>query len=140
MNSILLIGRVLFAFIFVTSGLSHLAKVDAMAGYAKFKKVPAAKFSVLVSGALMALGGLSIILGVYADLGALVIAILLIVMALKMHDFWAQTDAQAKQNETYAFFKNISMAGGALIIFAIAATEGSDYGWTLTDSLWQLAK
>jgi hypothetical protein len=32
------------------------------------------------------------------------------------------------------------MAGGALIIFAIAATEGSDYGWTLTNSLWQLAK
>ena len=140
MNSILLIGRILFAFIFVTSGLNHLAKVDAMAGYAKFKKVPVAKFSVLVSGALMALGGLSIILGVYADLGALVIAILLIVMALKMHDFWTQTDEQAKQTEMISFFKNISMAGGALIMFAIAATEGSDYGWTLTDSLWQLAK
>ena len=140
MNSILLIGRILFAFIFVTSGLNHLAKVDAMAGYAKFKKVPAAKFSVLVSGALMALGGISIILGVYADLGALLIAILLFVMALKMHDFWTQTDAQAKQTEMISFFKNISMAGGALIIFAIAATEGSDYGWTLTESLWQLAK
>jgi hypothetical protein len=32
------------------------------------------------------------------------------------------------------------MAGGALIMFAIAATKDSDYGWTLTDSLWQLAK
>ena len=140
MNTVLLIGRILFALIFVSSGLSHLAKVEAMTGYAKFKKVPAAKLSVLVSGALLALGGLSIVLGVYADLGALVIAILLIVMALKMHDFWTQTDAQAKQTETISFFKNISMAGGALIIFAIAATEGSDYGWTLTDSLWQLAK
>ena len=140
MNTVLLIGRILFALIFVSSGLSHLAKVEAMTGYAKFKKVPAAKLSVLVSGALLALGGLSIVLGIYADLGALVIAILLIVMALKMHDFWTQTDAQAKQTETISFFKNISMAGGALIIFAIAATEGSDYGWTLTDSLWQLAK
>ena len=140
MNTVLLIGRILFALVFVSSGLSHLAKVEAMAGYAKFKKVPAAKLSVLVSGALLALGGLSIVLGVYADLGALVIAILLIVMALKMHDFWTQTDAQVKQTETISFFKNISMAGGALIIFAIAATEGSDYGWTLTDSLWQLAK
>jgi putative oxidoreductase len=140
MNTVLLIGRILFALVFVSSGLSHLAKVEAMAGYAKFKKVPAAKLSVLVSGALLALGGLSIILGVYADLGALVIAILLILMALKMHDFWTQTDAQVKQTETISFFKNISMAGGALIIFAIAATEGSDYGWTLTNSLWQLAK
>lgn len=140
MNTILLIGRILFALVFVSSGLSHLAKVEAMAGYAKFKKVPAAKLSVLVSGVLLAAGGLSIILGVYADLGALIIAILMIVMALKMHDFWTQTDAQAKQTEMISFSKNISMAGGALFIFAITATAESDYGWALTDSLWQFAK
>ena len=140
MNSIMLIGRILFALIFVSSGLSHLAKVDAMAGYAKFKKVPAAKLSVLVSGALLVVGGLSIMLGIYADLGALVISVLLIVMALKMHDFWTQADAQAKQTEMISFLKNISMAGGALFIFAITATSESDYGWALTDSLWQFAK
>lgn len=140
MNTILLIGRILFALVFVSSGLSHLAKVEAMAGYAKFKKVPAAKLSVLVSGVLLAAGGVSIILGVYADLGALIIAILMIVMALKMHDFWTQTDAQAKQTEMISFSKNISMAGGALFIFAITATAESDYGWALTDSLWQFAK
>ncbi|MEY3816778.1 MAG: hypothetical protein RI966_755, partial [Actinomycetota bacterium] len=109
-------------------------------GYATFKKVPAPKFANLVSGLLLVASGLSIILGIYADLGALVVAILLIAMALKMHDFWAQTDAQAKQTETINFFKNISMAGGALILFAVAATEGSDYGWALTESLWQFAK
>ncbi len=136
----MLIGRILFALIFVSSGLSHLAKVDAMAGYAKFKKVPAAKLSVLMSGALLVVGGLSIMLGIYADLGALVISVLLIVMALKMHDFWAQADAQAKQTEMISFLKNISMAGGALFIFAITATSESDYGWALTDSLWQFAK
>ena len=140
MNSIILIGRILFALAPVILGLGHLAKVDAMAGYAKFKKVPAAKLSVLVSGALLVVGGLSIMLCVYADLGALVISVLLIVMALKMHDFWTQTDAQAKQTEMINFLKNISMAGGALFIFAVTATAESDYGWALTDSLWQLAK
>ena len=140
MNTVLLIGRILFAIMFVSGGLNHLTKAEAMAGYAGFKKVPAPKLANLVSGVLLIAGGLSVILGVYADLGALVLAVLLVLMALKMHDFWAQTDAQAKQNETINFFKNISMAGGALIMFAIAATEGSDYGWTLTDSLWQLAK
>ncbi|MFM7827704.1 MAG: DoxX family protein [Acidimicrobiaceae bacterium] len=140
MNTVLLIGRILFAIMFVSGGLNHLTKSEAMAGYAGFKKVPAAKFSVLASGLILIAGGLSVILGVYADLGALVLAVLLILMALKMHDFWSQTDAQAKQTETIAFFKNISMAGGALIMFAVAATEGSDYGWTLTDSLWQLAR
>jgi hypothetical protein len=37
------------------------------------------------------------------------------------------------------FLKNISMAGGALFIFAIAASQ-SDYGWALTESLWSLSK
>ncbi len=140
MNSVLLIGRIVFAMMFAMSGIHHLTKAEAMANYANFKKVPAPKFANFASGILLLAGGLSIILGVYADLGALVIAILLIVIAFKMHDFWAQTEAQAKQTESVSFFKNVSMAGGALIIFALAATEGSDYGWALTESLWQFAK
>jgi uncharacterized membrane protein YphA (DoxX/SURF4 family) len=73
-------------------------------------------------------------------LGAVVIAVLLVAMALKMHDFWAQSDAQAKQTEMIGFFKNISMAGGALFIFAAYATDGSDIGFSITESFWQLAK
>ena len=75
----------------------------------------------------------------YADLGALVLAALLVIMALKMHDFWSQTDAQAKQTETIAFFKNISMAGGALFFYAVAASEGTNIGWELGNRLWGTA-
>ena len=110
-----------------------------MTGYATFKKVPAPKVANLVSGLLLVASGLSIILGIYADLGALVVAILLIAMALKMHDFWAQADAQAKQTETINFFKNISMAGGALVMFAAlaASDEGARIiGPMLTDGLF----
>jgi len=70
----------------------------------------------------------------------MVLAALLVVMALKMHDFWSQTDAQVKQTAMIGFLKNISMACGALFIFAKAATAESDYGWKLTDSLWRFAK
>ena len=140
MDVVMLIARVLFALMFVSGGLNHLTKAEAMTGYATFKKVPAPKLANLVSGLLLIAGGLSIILGVYADLGAVVIAVLLVAMALKMHDFWAQSDAQAKQTEMIGFFKNISMAGGALFIFAAYATEGSYIGFSLTESLWQLAK
>jgi uncharacterized membrane protein YphA (DoxX/SURF4 family) len=128
----MLIGRVLFALMVVMSGLNHLTKAEAMTGYASFKKVPAAKLSVFLSGVLLLAGGLSVALGVYADLGALVLAVLLVLIALKMHDFWAQSDAQAKQTETIAFWKNVSMAGGGLFIFASAA-NGQEIGWTLVD-------
>ena len=135
MEVVMLIGRILFAFMVVSGGLNHLTKAEAMAGYAAYKKVPSPKLANFVSGVLLLAGGLSIVLGIYADLGAVVIAALLILMALKMHDFWAQTDAQAKQTETIAFWKNVSMAGGALFIFATAA-NGQEIGWTLTKSLF----
>jgi len=139
MNAVMLVGRILFAFMFVMSGFNHLAKAEAMAGYAAYKKVPAPKLANLLSGVLMLLGGLSIILGVYADLGALVLAILLVAMAVKMHDFW-NAQGEAKQPELIGFLKNISMAGGALFLFAYAATEDSNIGPALGKSLWALAR
>jgi len=142
MAAVLLIARILFAFMFIMSGINHLVPKNtaAMTGYAQFKKVPMAKLSVQLSGLLLLLSGLSIILGVYADLGALVVAVLLAAMAVMMHDFW-KADAAAKQSEMISFMKNISMAGGALFIFAIAAQEGSNIGWTLvSEGLFKVAK
>ena len=142
MAAVLLIARILFAFMFIMSGINHLVPKNtaAMTGYAQFKKVPMAKLSVQLSGLLLLLSGLSIILGVYADLGALVVAVLLAAMAVMMHDFW-KADAAAKQSEMISFMKNISMAGGALFVFAIAAQEGSNIGWTLVkEGLFKVAK
>ena len=137
MDIVMIIGRVLFALMFLMSGLNHLTKSQAMTGYAQFKKVPAAKASVLLSGLVMLLGGLSVVLGIYADLGAIALAVLVIVMALKMHNFWTQTDPQAKQTETIAFFKNLSMGGAALFLFALVA-NGGDFGPVVSDDIISL--
>ncbi|CAN2194292.1 COG2259 Predicted membrane protein [Candidatus Nanopelagicaceae bacterium] len=119
MNAVLVIGRILFAFIFITSGIAHFAKLEMMTGYAKYKKLPAAKLGVIVSGLFFLLGGVYVALGFWVDLGALLLAITLIVAAVIFHNFWAEADATAKQNEMIAFNKNLSIAGGALIIFAL---------------------
>jgi uncharacterized membrane protein YphA (DoxX/SURF4 family) len=139
MDAVLVIGRVLFALIFVASGINHITKAEHMTGYAQFKKVPAAKASVILSGVLFLLAAASLILGVYADLGALVLAVLLVIMAVMFHNIWTQTDPQQKQMEQIAFFKNISMAGGALVMFAALAVsdEGARIiGPMLTDGLF----
>jgi uncharacterized membrane protein YphA (DoxX/SURF4 family) len=119
MNAVLVIGRILFAIIFITSGIAHFAKLEMMTGYAKYKKLPAAKLGVIVSGIFFLLGGVYVALGFWVDLGALLLAITLIVAAVIFHNFWAEADATAKQNEMIAFNKNLSIAGGALIIFAL---------------------
>jgi uncharacterized membrane protein YphA (DoxX/SURF4 family) len=135
MNTVLIIGRVLFALIFLASGANHLTKLEAMTGYAQYKKVPAAKLAVVVSGLMILVGGLYIVFGVYADLGALLIAIFLIPTAFLMHAFWKEADATAKQNEQIAFMKDISMAGAALIIFALVGS-GADFGPSITGAFF----
>ena len=137
MDILLVIGRVLFALLFINSGIAHLTKLEAMGGYAQFKKVPAAKLSVIVTGLMLVIGGLYVALGVYADLGGLLLAIFLVLSAFMMHNFWTIQDAQAKQAETINFFKNLSLAGAALIIFVLVGS-GTDFGPSITEGFFNL--
>ena len=108
-----------------------------MTGYATYKKVPAAKLAVIVSGLMILVGGLYIALGIYADLGALLIALFLIPAAFMMHAFWKESDATAKQTESIGFFKDLSLAGAALIIFALVGA-GADFGPSITHAFFSL--
>jgi len=142
MDLILVIGRILFGGFFLMSGINHFTKLEAMTGYAKYKKLPAAKLGVLISGLMLVIGGISIILGYYADLGALLLAIFLVLAAVIFHNFWKETDATAKQNEMLGFMKDIALAGAALILFALVVKHGTDldFGWVLSAeniSLWK---
>jgi uncharacterized membrane protein YphA (DoxX/SURF4 family) len=142
MNAIVLIGRILFGGFFLMSGINHFTKLEAMTGYAKYKKLPAAKLGVLISGLMLVIGGIYIVLGYYADLGALLLAILLVLAAVIFHNFWKETDATAKQTEMMAFMKDIALAGGALVIFAMVAKQGGeiDFGWVISKAhiaLWK---
>ena len=142
MDLIIVIGRILFGGFFLMSGINHFTKLEAMTGYAKYKKLPAAKLGVLISGLMLVIGGITIILGYYADLGALLLAIFLVLAAVVFHNFWKETDATAKQNEMLGFMKDMALAGAALILFALVAKHGTDldFGWVLSAeniSLWK---
>ncbi|MFB6109369.1 MAG: DoxX family protein [Halodesulfurarchaeum sp.] len=116
----LLVGaRILFGAVITFTGLNHFRGLEEMAGYAEFKGVPAPTLSVLVSGAVLTLGGLGIIVGVFPLLSALAVAGFLLVAALTMHDFWAVEEGD-RENERNHFLKNVSMAGGALAIAALS--------------------
>jgi uncharacterized membrane protein YphA (DoxX/SURF4 family) len=84
---------------------------------------------------MILVGGIYVALGIYADLGALLIAIFLIPTALIMHTFWKETDPTAKQNASISFFKDIALAGAALIIFAMVGS-GADFGWHITSAFF----
>ncbi len=131
MNALLAVGRILFAIVFVSSGMMHITKLKAMTEYAKYKKVPAPKFFVALTGVAIVLGGLSVALGVYADLGALILALFSVTAAFKMHNFWAETTPQGKMTESPSFFKDLALSGAALILFVLIGRH-TDFGWHIT--------
>ncbi|MBE1878942.1 DoxX family protein [Myceligenerans pegani] len=135
MDVVLLIARVLFVFLFLGSGFAHLTQTDAMAGFAASRGVPMAGLATRVTGVQLILGGLSVLLGVWGDLGALLLAAFLVPTAFLMHAFWRETDAMAKQNEMTQFNKDMALAGAALAFFWVFV---QDPGLTLTGPLFSL--
>lgn len=136
MEIIFLIGRILFGLLFVASGFAHLTDKGQMAGYAESRGVKPGRPAVLVSGLMIVVGGVLVVLGVWIDLGAIMIGLFLLPTAVLMHGFWGETDAQAKQMEQVMFMKDIALLGGALILLYLAWEFGNDAGLTITDPLF----
>jgi uncharacterized membrane protein YphA (DoxX/SURF4 family) len=136
MDVVILIGRILFVLLFLGSAYGHFAQGKAMTGYAQSKGVPMPSLGVYLGGVLLAVGGLSVLLGIWPDLGALALVVFLVPTAVLMHAFWKETDAQAKQMEQIQFMKDISLAGAALAMFGLFATLGDDLGLVITPPLF----
>jgi putative oxidoreductase len=108
------VGRAFFAAMFLMAGPSHLS--PQMAAYAAQQGVPLASIAVPFSGLLAFLGGVSVLLGYRARLGALMIIAFLVPVTLTMHNFWAIDDPMTAIMQQAMFMKNLAMLGGAMLI------------------------
>ncbi|MFP4632135.1 MAG: DoxX family protein [Halobacteriales archaeon] len=124
---VLLVGRLLFGGVLAFTGLNHFMDADNMAEYADAKGVPAPKLAVLGSGAMLVAGGLSLVVGAYPGVGALLMVVFFVGVTPKMHDFWNVDDPEQRQNEMTHFLKNVAMLGGALAFLALA---GEAWGYS----------
>jgi putative oxidoreductase len=115
----LMLGRAVFGGFFLYNGIRHFQNADMMSGYAASKGIPAPKAAVIGSGALIALGGLSLLLGVKPKVGAGMIGAFLLGVTPTMHDFWRQDDPQAKMHDQVDFMKNLALIGGAALAAAV---------------------
>jgi putative oxidoreductase len=111
---VVLLGRFLFASIFVMAGFNHFASQSI--AYAASKGVPLASIAVPFSGVIALLGGLSILLGYRARIGAWLIVLFLAGVTPMMHQFWGVSDPMIQQIQMAMFMKNLAMLGGALLI------------------------
>jgi len=114
-----LLGRFLFVLIFLLSGpMNFFSQTIA---YAASQGVPLASIAVPFSGILALAGGLSILLGYRAKIGAWLLVLFLGGVTPMLHNFWAVTDPMMHQMQFIMFMKNLSMLGGALFVSQFGA-------------------
>jgi uncharacterized membrane protein YphA (DoxX/SURF4 family) len=117
MDYLILIARILFAGIFIMSGVGHLTQASAMTQYAGSKGLPVPKLFVILTGLMIILGGISVIFGAYTRIGAMLLVLFLLPTAFIMHNFWTLKDPMQRINDQAHFLKDIALAGGAFIIW-----------------------
>lgn len=114
MSYVVLLGRILFAAIFIIAGPGHFSANTI--SYGVSKGVPLASIAVPLSGFIAMAGGLSILLGFKAKYGAWLIVLFLVPVTIMMHNFWAIPNPAQAQMQQVMFMKNLSMLGGALLL------------------------
>lgn len=87
-----------------------------MIDYAASMGAPMPDVLVPLAGILSLLGGLSILLGFKARIGAWLLVIFLLPTAFVMHKYWEATDPFTAMMQHYCFWKNLSMLGASLMI------------------------
>ena len=108
------LGRALYAAIFITASLGHFSPQTI--DYAAQQGVPMARLLVPLSGLISLAGGLSVLLGYHARIGAWLLILFLVPVTVSMHNFWAVKDPMLAQIQQIMFMKNLSLVGGALLI------------------------
>jgi putative oxidoreductase len=114
MKTVVLIGRILFSLIFLMAIPNHFSANGI--NYAAQHGVPWPNILVPVAGLLLLAGGLSVLLGYKARIGAWMLVLFLVPVTFFMHDFWNVSDATMRMMQMTMFMKNIAMLGGAFLI------------------------
>jgi uncharacterized membrane protein YphA (DoxX/SURF4 family) len=136
MDVVLLAGRILFVFLFISSGIGHIKNREMLAGYGAQMGLPAPSLMVPLTGVQLLVGSALVLLGIWADAGALLIALFLLPTAFIMHAYWKVEDPQARQGDQIHFQKDIALLGAALIAFVLFQQYGDDLGLMITGPLF----
>jgi putative oxidoreductase len=108
------IGRLLFVLLFLTAAPLHFTSQGI--DYAAGSGVPWANVLVPLSGVLLLLGGLSVLVGYHARIGAFLLLLFLLPVTLTLHAFWSLSDPGLAQLQQVHFMKNLSLMGGTLLL------------------------
>jgi len=115
-----LVGRVFLSLIFVMSGFSKIGGWEQTAGYMASKGMPLVPLFLVAAIIIEVLGGLSVMLGLKAKIGAAALIVFLIPASFIFHNFWT-LEGMEQQVQMIMFMKNIAILGGLLLVIGLGA-------------------
>jgi putative oxidoreductase len=121
---LVVVGRVLFALMFVLSGFGKLTDIGGTAGYIASGGLPAPAVLAVLVGLLELLGGLALMIGFQARWAALALGVFTLFASVLFHKFWAAAPDQ-QMVQQLMFMKNLAVAGGMFIVAALGAGPAS---------------
>lgn len=136
MGVIVLLGRIVFAIPFLTAAFAHLRMGQQMAGYARSMGAPLAALGGWPAGVWLLLGSLSVLLGIWPDIGALMVAAWGVPTAWYIHGWWRYEDEQAKQTQQLFFFRNVAFIGAGIVMFGTFVALGENLRYVITPPLF----
>lgn len=113
------IGRAAFVLPFLW--FSPLRVLEGSIAYAGGQGVPLPQVLVPLAGVISPAGGLSVLLGYRARLGAWLLVLFLVPAMLFMHRFWTIRDPAIAEMQLGFFMGNLSRVGAALFIVCVGA-------------------
>jgi uncharacterized membrane protein YphA (DoxX/SURF4 family) len=120
MDVIELLGRVLLAGAFCISPAGVLKQAPRLAGLPAMRRWPTPVAVVLIRVTCLEalVGGALVAVGLWPDLGALLLLGFLVPVTVSMHRFWEVEPSLARKQKRDAFLNNASLAGAALLLLA----------------------
>jgi putative oxidoreductase len=137
---VFLAGRVLFGLYFaVVAGIvGHIRNSKMLEGYARSVGFPVAAIAGWPTGLWLVAGGLSVVLGIWPDVGALMIAAFVVLGAIYFHRFWEIEDQMQKMTQQQLFGRNVIALGTTLILVGVFTGFAPELRFTITQPLFHL--
>lgn len=118
MDTLLLIGRIIFGGIIFYSGLTHFMYIHQTTAQAKSKGVFLPELMVVLTGVMLMAGGLGILLWQYVPYALALLALFFLVVSFVMHAFWNYKGSE-RVTQMYYFLGNMQILGLIFIVFAL---------------------
>lgn len=119
-DAVLLVARILMAYIFIKSGFGKLTDMGGFTNVLASRGVPAPQVFGVIGPCVEFFGGLTILLGFKIRYTAPLMAVFTIVATAISHRYWEFT-GPARVAQSVNFEKNVCIIGGFLVLFIAGA-------------------